>query len=141
MKKLVLISLFAVVALAASAQTRINALVDKLEKSDAGDLTYVEKRDPATHAITLTQFIFTIPQTDVNQILSAINADRDQSVSYSVVGNKMYRIKFDDGNFTTSVLFVIDRPSISNEAFMAGVPYDVKGDNVLVVKREKINKK
>ncbi len=141
MKKLVLISLFAVVALAASAQTRINALVDKLEKSDAGDLTYVEKRDPATHAITLTQFIFTIPQSDINQVLSAINADRNQSVSYSVVGNKMYRIKFDDGNFTTSVLFVIDRPSISNEAFMAGVPYDVKGDNVLVVKREKITKK
>lgn len=120
----------------ASAQTNINKLVSKLENSESADLTYVEKRDPTTHRVISTQFIFIIPSAEIKTIVSTIASDRNESVSYERIGNKLYRAKFENGDETTNVVFVIDRPSISDQAFMAGVPWDVKGDNILVVKRQ-----
>lgn len=120
----------------ASAQTNINKLVSKLENSESADLTYVEKRDPTTHRVISTQFIFIIPSAEIKTIVSTIASDRNESVSYERIGNKLYRAKFENGDETTNVVFVVDRPSISDQAFMAGVPWDVKGDNILVVKRQ-----
>lgn len=123
-------------AATASSQTNINKLVSKLENSESADLTYVEKRDPVTHRVISTQFIFIIPPAEIKTIISTIASDRNESVSYERIGNKLYRAKFENGDETTNVVFVIDRPSISDQAFMAGVPWDVKGDNILVVKRQ-----
>lgn len=136
MKHLLLtIAVLAFVA-TASAQTNINKLVSKLENSESADLTYVEKRDPTTHRVISTQFIFIIPSAEIKTIVSTIASDRNESVSYERIGNKLYRAKFENGDETTNVVFVVDRPSISDQAFMAGVPWDVKGDNILVVKRQ-----
>ena len=136
MKHLLLTIAALAFAVTASAQANINKLVSKLENSDSADLTYVEKRDPATHRIISAQFIFIIPSSEIKNIISTIANDRNESVSYERIGNKLYRAKFENGDETTNVVFVIDRPSISDQAFMAGVPWDVKGDNILVVKRQ-----
>lgn len=136
MKHLLLTIAVLAFAATASSQTNINKLVSKLENSESADLTYVEKRDPVTHRVISTQFIFIIPPAEIKTIISTIASDRNESVSYERIGNKLYRAKFENGDETTNVVFVVDRPSISDQAFMAGVPWDVKGDNILVVKRQ-----
>ena len=135
MKKYILILIVALTAVTASAQTHINSLVSKLEKSPSADLTFVEKRNPSTHEITSEQYVFVVPASEIKTIINAISSDRQQSVSYSIVSSKLYRAQFKNGNVTTDVIFVSDRPSIADQAFMAGVPVMTTGENVLVVKR------
>lgn len=119
-KIFVLFTIMGIGALSASAQSHINALVQQLEKSSSANITYVEKRDPQTKKIASSKIVINVPDSEVKNVINALNADRSNSVSFEKSGNRLYRLTFENEKSKEKILFVMGDTDL---ALMNGVPF------------------
>lgn len=102
-------SAIVVTAMQASAQKKIDDIIQNILDNKQYDVTYSERRDPQSRKIVESSHI--INSSDRNlfkKLRQAFQDERKQSVNYSQVGNDIISITFVDGSTTSTYSLIRD---------------------------------
>jgi len=97
-------------AVGASAQAKIDKVISELETQKTSQVTYTEKRDPKSKAITKMSLVIVCGNGAMtDKVRNAFKAERENSLEYSQTGDAIFEIKFlDKTGMVTTYSFVIN---------------------------------
>lgn len=90
------------ISLSASAQARIDRVIERLEELDGVSVTYTEKRNPKTKKIYKSSKVITFSDASMaKQLMEAMKQERENAIEISQVNKSINMLKFGDNNTYT----------------------------------------
>ncbi|MCM1028175.1 MAG: DUF5024 domain-containing protein [Pseudoflavonifractor sp.] len=110
LKTLIPILLFLIAPIGTFAQKNLDALVNRFTDGQKGvEIIYSEQRDPVTHQIIKQDNMITSKDSGLlDEILKAINLDRQSAISYSKVDNDIVTVVFENNGITSTYSLIVD---------------------------------
>lgn len=105
-------------SLPAAAQANLDRLAQKFESSPNADISYVEKRNPSTKQLTNVNITIGLTDSQVKQVLEAIQKDRAKADSYTNVKGKVYQLKYSEGGYNSTYTLVLDTKANEKDVWM-----------------------
>lgn len=90
------------ISLSASAQARIDRVIERLEEMDGVSVTYTEKRNPKTKKTYKSSKVITFSDASMaKQLMEAMKQERENAIEISQVNKSINMLKFGDNNTYT----------------------------------------
>ena len=101
-----------------AAQANLDRLAQKFESSPNADVSYVEKRNPSTKQITNVNITIGLTDTQIRQVIEAIQKDRAKADSYTNIKGKGYQLKYSEGGYNSTYTLVLDTKANEKDVWM-----------------------
>lgn len=105
-------------ALPAAAQANLDRLAQKFETDPNAEVSYVEKRNPSTKQITSVNITIGLSDSQIKQVLEAIQKDRAKADSYTNIKGKVYQLKYSEGGYNSTYTLVLDTKANEKDVWM-----------------------
>lgn len=105
-------------ALPAAAQANLDRLAQKFETDPNAEVSYVEKRNPSTKQITSVNITIGLTDSQIKQVLEAIQKDRTKADSYTNIKGKVYQLKYSEGGYNSTYSLVLDTKANEKDVWM-----------------------
>lgn len=105
-------------ALPAAAQANLDRLAQKFETDPNAEVSYVEKRNPSTKQITSVNITIGLTDSQIKQVLEAIQKDRAKADSYTNIKGKVYQLKYSEGGYNSTYTLVLDTKANEKDVWM-----------------------
>lgn len=100
------------ISLSASAQARIDRVIERLEELDGVSVTYTEKRNPKTKKIYKSSKVITFSDASMaKQLMEAMKQERENAIEISQVNKSINMLKFGDNDTYTRYTLMNDGKS------------------------------
>jgi len=121
------------------AHKKIDAIINELTGGNGKvEVIYSEQRDPSTHRVTSSSHVITSSDKALfKKVYDAIQAERQNSSSYSQVGSEVISITFIDGGNTYSYSLISDEDDSEWMLSASTQPGRTKGSTVCNVKNKR----
>lgn len=100
------------ISLSASAQDKIDRVIEQLERTDGVSVTYTEKRNPKTKKTYKSSKVITFTDvTMANRLMKAMKEERENAIEISQVNKSINMLKFGDNDTYTKYTLINDGKS------------------------------
>lgn len=100
------------ISLSATAQARIDRVIERLEEMDGVSVTYTEKRNPKTKKTYKSSKVITFSDASMaKQLMEAMKQERENAIEISQVNKSINMLKFGDNDTYTKYTLMNDGKS------------------------------